>query len=205
VRFERLVGGRYFARFVADGTTWLLGEVEVAPGGMAERAWTLGANTIRGRVVAGPDRRPVADAEVYAIGAAWASTKSGPDGRFAFSGARTGRYAMSARRDAAGARVAGFAVPDDAEIVLELAPHGRLVVRFSKEDRAALLTADVNLFTSDGENAGSLADGEGDDDLVSGGLVPGRYEVEVAALGRTRRFAAEIRADATTVVIVTSP
>lgn len=218
MRFDRLTGGRYMARIVADdGETWWVGRVDVSAEAHAERTWTLGANVVRGRVVSGPERVPVSGVEVHVIGPAdasaapganafhFATTKSGPDGRFEFRHARTGTFQLSAQKDDSGARRADVAAPRDEDVVLELAPHGHIAVRFAKEDRESLLTAKLRLFTADGEDAGDFGDAEGDDDLVSGGLVPGRYEIDVSLGARTRRFSVEVRSGETSRVEITAP
>lgn len=218
MRFDRLTGGRYMARIAApDGEEWFVGGVDVSADAHIERTWTLGANTVRGRVVSRPDHQPVAGVDVYAIGPRevaatsglgafrFAKARTGPGGRFEFRHVRTGAFEFSARKDDSGARRAGAAVPRDEEVVLELVRYGHIVVRFAKEDRESLLTAKLGLLTADGENAGGLADADGGESLVSDGLVPGRYEIEVSLGERTRRFSVEVRSGETSVVEITAP
>src|SRR5262249_16575682 len=68
VRFGPLGAGRYMARLGSDGATaWWVGEVDVPAATRVERTWILGAQTIRGRVVAGADGERVGGAKVYAF------------------------------------------------------------------------------------------------------------------------------------------
>jgi hypothetical protein len=206
------------ARIVAaDGETWWVGQVDVSAEAHAERTWTLGANILRGRVVSGPEHTPVAGVEVHAIGPAdasaapgvsglrFATAKTGPDGRFEFRHARAGTYSFCADQGDSGARRPGVALPGDAEIVLEMAPHGRIAVRFADEDHESLLKAKLRLLTADGEDAGDFGEAEGGDDLVTGGLVPARYEIEVSLGERTRRFSVEVRPGETSRVEISAP
>jgi RNA polymerase sigma-70 factor (ECF subfamily) len=209
-RFSTLPAGEaMLALSDPDGlhTRWIVGFVGLLDGERVTRTWTLGRNAIRGRVVTGPDRRAVAGARVSAklsptlIGVATTDA----DGRFEFCRATGGTYLLSVSTDHGGARVAGAAVPSDAEFVLNLAPYGRVAVRFLPADRPQLIRSKVRVVDAALESDRSINDGQGDDDLVASDLVAGRYVVEVTLDGKKRAFPVDVKSGETSVVVVSAP
>jgi RNA polymerase sigma-70 factor (ECF subfamily) len=205
-RFADLAADGY-RPFVAVGphAAWYFDgdAVTLAQGGYAAKTLTLGSNTVRGRVVAGAERRGVA-ALIVKFGDG--TTRTDADGRFELTRARSGTYDVSADSDVGGARRAGVKVPSDGDVVLELAPYGRVAVRFADADRPRLRDASVRLYLAQGDKKGAAFEaGKGNEDLVCSSALPGSNVVAVALDGRTQWFPVEVASGKTSVVEVRAP
>jgi hypothetical protein len=187
---------------------WIFDEFDVKAGEHATATWTVGSATLRGRVVRGTERTPVADAVVHASGPLSGRATTDVNGTFAFGRARTGTYRVSVDAPSApgyAARPVDVTLPTDKATVIEFVQCGDIVVRFLPGDRASLRQAKIVL-TSAAEAPPAFEAAEtGDGDLVARSVLPGRYEVVVELAGRRRTFPAEVKAGSTTVVEVGSP
>jgi hypothetical protein len=193
---------------LAEGTTWMFEPIEVKQGERATATWTLGSIELRGRLIEGAGRTPVAGAKVFASGPLSGSTTTDAKGEFAFTRARAGSYRVEVHAESTaglGAHPVDVTIPAEKAVVIELVRCGEIVVRFHASDRAALRGAEVLLTSAEAETPDLSPPDSGDDDLVAHDVVPGRYEVVVELAGRRRVFPAEVKSGETTVVEVRAP
>jgi carboxypeptidase family protein len=208
-RLSPLPSGSYQAVIdVGGGATWYFHEFEgslLADGAHARTTWTLGSNTIKGRVVAGADRHGVSGVTVWFRGGAVAgAAHADASGLFELPRTRSGDYAIDAGTNDAAARKRTVKVPTEGEVVVELIEFGRVALRFAKEDRERLRGADAWIF-EDGSPSRHFDPGAGDDDLVCGGILPGRYDVRIMVAGKKTVVPVEVKSRETSVVEVRAP
>jgi hypothetical protein len=191
-----------------DDISWVFDAVEVKQGERATVTWTLGSITVRGRVIRGVDRAPVAGAKVFASGPLAGGTTTDDKGEFTFARARAGIYRVTVNaKSSPGYRAypVEVTIPAETATVIELVQCGEIVVRFLTGDRASLRDAKIVL-TSATIHAPDLRPPEsGDGDLVARKVLPGRYDVVVELGGRRRAFPAEVKGGETTLVEVGAP
>jgi hypothetical protein len=208
IRLADLTPGKLTWTFVDLGTVnWTIPDVEVDEHQRETRTWTFGAATLRGRVVQGPERKPVEGAKVAAQGPMLGVGDTDASGRFEFPRASAGKYRISARTKdrRLATRTDESVAPSDSEVVLELIETGRLVVRFAASDRSLLRDATFKARAKDGAAPKLRRQKSGEDDLVAEHVLPGAYEVVVELAGRTRAFPVEVKGGATAIVEVRAP
>ncbi|MEZ4452694.1 MAG: carboxypeptidase regulatory-like domain-containing protein [Nannocystaceae bacterium] len=147
---------------------------------------------LRGRVIAAGSGAPIVDAPVIArapyllsYAGSFASepqVRTGPDGRFRFKGLAPGRYkpevrAASWRGQANESALLVIGGPP-AEVVIEVHPARRIEGRITRDGGEACEGCGITIYDA----AGAVVDrdlAEADGSVAVGGLLPGRYAVEV--------------------------
>jgi protocatechuate 3,4-dioxygenase beta subunit len=190
--FDRVVPGTRTVTVRAPGFPPVSLRVEVKAGETASMDVRLVPGHALVGTVTGPDGRPVAGAEVHAIGpdGAWAGAKSDAEGRFRLEGLPLGRHRVEANDETAGTGWADVeVVPDTPPIAVTIPKNGDLRVSVADAKGAPVVNAWVTM-----TGPVRRTNVAGEDGTFVQRLPPGRYRIELeTGAGATSAVEVEVQ------------